>query len=44
MSLIEVWRDRKRGGYGPARPPRLWKLVIAFVLVTWIILRLSGIV
>lgn len=43
MSLIEVWRERKQGGYGPARPPRLWKLVVGLTIVLYIILRLSRI-
>jgi len=43
MSLIEVWRERKRGGFGPARPPRLWKLIVTLAIVVYLILRLSRI-
>jgi hypothetical protein len=44
MSLIEQWRDRKRGGMGPARPPRLWKLLLTLAIVVYIIMRLNGII
>jgi len=41
MSLIRVWRDRREGNAGPARPPRLWKLVFAAALVGYLIWYLS---
>jgi hypothetical protein len=41
MSLIEQWRDRKRGSMGPTRPARLWKLVITLAVVVYVFLRLS---
>jgi hypothetical protein len=44
MSLIEVWRERKQGGMGPARPPRLWKLLITLAIVVYLILRLNRLV
>jgi hypothetical protein len=44
MSLIEVWRDRKLGRGGPARPPRLWKMLITLALVVYLILRLNRLV
>jgi hypothetical protein len=34
MSLIRVRRERRQEGFGgPKRPPRLYKLLIALVLV-----------
>lgn len=41
MSLIGVWRERKQLSVGPSRPPRLWKLIAALVLVAIVIWRLS---
>jgi hypothetical protein len=43
MSLIEIRRERKRGSIGPNRPPRLWKLLAALVLVGFLIWHLSRI-
>jgi hypothetical protein len=37
MSLIEIRRDRKRGMGGPTRPPRLWKLALALILILYMI-------
>ncbi len=42
MSLIQIRRERKneiRGG--PARPPSIWKLIAALILVALIIWKLS---
>jgi hypothetical protein len=41
MSLIEIRRGRKRDSIGPNRPPRLWKLLVALVLVGFMIWYLS---
>ena len=41
MSLIEIRRERKMGAGGPTRPPRLWKMVLAFLLVIYMIWYLS---
>lgn len=41
MSLIEIRRDRKRDSVGPNRPPRLWKLLAALLLVASLIWYLS---
>jgi hypothetical protein len=41
MSLIGVWRERKEERRGPSRPPRLWKLVITFAIVIFLIYELS---
>ena len=40
MSLIEVWRDRRRGT-GPSMPPRLWKLLATLAIVAYLIWYLS---
>lgn len=44
MSLIGVWRDRKQLAAGPTRPPRLWKLIAALVIVAVLIWRLSQLI
>lgn len=41
MSLIEIRRERKAGMGGPARPPRLWKLALALIVVLYMIWYLS---
>jgi hypothetical protein len=41
MSLIEIRRERKRDSLGPTRPPRLWVLLAALVLVGVLIWYLS---
>jgi hypothetical protein len=41
MSLIGVWRERKEMSPGPSRPPRLWKLAFALLVVALILWRLS---
>jgi hypothetical protein len=41
MSLIEVWRDRRRGSVGPTKPPRLWKLLASLAIVGYMIWYLS---
>jgi hypothetical protein len=41
MSLIGLRRDRRQNAPGPQRPPRLWKLLAALVLVGFLILYLS---
>jgi hypothetical protein len=41
MSLIEIRRDRKRQSGGPTRPPSLWKLLLALILVAYLIWYLS---
>jgi hypothetical protein len=41
MSLIEQWRDRRKG-VAPSRPPRLWKLLLTLGLVVYLILRLNN--
>jgi hypothetical protein len=45
MSLYSIRRERKQEGFGgPKRPPRLWKLMIALILVfvlLWYLGRLS---
>jgi hypothetical protein len=33
MSLIRVRRERREEHRGPNRPPRLWRLVIGFIIV-----------
>ncbi len=44
MSLIKVWRDRRAGNAGPARPPRLWKLVLTALLIGYLIWYLDRLV
>jgi hypothetical protein len=44
MSLIDVRRERKRQLGGPSRPPRLWKQIITFALVAYLIWYLSQMV
>jgi hypothetical protein len=44
MSLIEIRRERKRDSIGPNRPPRLWKLVAALLLVGFMIWYLHRLV
>ena len=44
MSLIGLRRERRQQGGGRLRPPALWKLVAAFVLVMlaiWYLSRLT---
>jgi hypothetical protein len=41
MSLIRVRRERKAEHTGPNRPPRLWRLVIGFILVLLLIYYLT---
>jgi hypothetical protein len=41
MTLIEIRRERKRDSFGPNRPPRLWKLLLALLLVGYMIWYLS---
>jgi hypothetical protein len=41
MSLIGVWRDRKQLSTGPNRPPRLWKLIVAIIVVGIVLWRLA---
>jgi hypothetical protein len=41
MSLINVRRERKRGGSGVTRPPSLFKLVILLIIVGGLIWYLS---
>lgn len=33
MSLLSIRRERRDQHRGPNRPPRLWRLVIGFILV-----------
>jgi hypothetical protein len=33
MSLIRVRRERREEHRGPNRPPRLWRLLLGFILV-----------
>jgi hypothetical protein len=45
MSLIEIRRDRKRQLGGPARPPSLWRLLLALgviVVLIWYLNRITG--
>jgi hypothetical protein len=41
MSLIGIRRERKAQSGGPAKPPRLWKQIVAFVLIVYLIWHLS---
>jgi hypothetical protein len=41
MSLIGVWRERKQLSPGPNRPPRLWKLIFALIVVAIVLWRLG---
>jgi hypothetical protein len=41
MSLIGLRRDRRRDSPGPQQPPRLWKLVVAFALVGFLVWYLN---
>jgi hypothetical protein len=41
MSLINVRRERKKGGSGVTRPPSLYKLIILAVIVGALIWYLS---
>jgi hypothetical protein len=41
MSLIEIRRDRKRQLGGPTRPPSLWRLLLALVVVAFLIWYLT---
>jgi hypothetical protein len=33
MSLIRVRRERREEHRGPNRPPRLWRLILGFIIV-----------
>ncbi|MGH7504226.1 MAG: hypothetical protein ACRELX_01180 [Longimicrobiales bacterium] len=41
MSLIETRRERRWSAGGPTRPPSLWRLLAALVLVVFMIWYLS---
>jgi hypothetical protein len=43
MSLIEIRRERKESYGGPAKPPRLWKQLLALTVILYLIWYLSGI-
>jgi hypothetical protein len=37
MSLIEIRRDRKQGAAAGARPPRLWKMLLALAVILYLL-------
>lgn len=44
MSLLSIRRERRDEFKGPNRPPRLWRLVVGFILVLlmlWYLTQLS---
>ena len=43
MSLLRIRRERREGMPGPNRPPALWKLFVAMVIVGFILWYLGQI-
>jgi hypothetical protein len=44
MSLLNIRRERRDSYHGPTRPPRLWRLIVGFILVLlllWYFSRLA---
>jgi hypothetical protein len=44
MSLLRVRRDRRNEHRGPNTPPRLWRLILGFVLVILLLWYLGRLV
>ncbi|HKJ92562.1 MAG TPA: hypothetical protein VJ957_05300 [Longimicrobiales bacterium] len=41
MSLLRIRRERKEQAKGPSRPPALWKLIAALIIVAVLIWYLA---
>jgi hypothetical protein len=44
MSLLSIRRDRRTEHRGPNRPPRLWRLIVGFILVILLLWYLGRLV
>jgi hypothetical protein len=43
MSLLNIRRERREEYRGPNRPPRLWRLVVGFIIVLLLLYYLAQI-